>query len=210
MEPNCKLLNRSFYRLCELGDSMVSIINAVVGNLSSEFDGLWNSNREAFLPWHEHGQPVIGWLLFGTHFLGECLEENCFLAPIAASLGRSVGANSCGYSVLLPGTHVPPHAEDSASSETRVHIALRIPRSSGCGLRVGHQTKVWVESNVLAFDSTQEHEAWNFSTDYRAVLILDFGAERLPTWQWPKWLQTKLVDAGTMSASDFQEPGSPE
>merc|ERR1712187_364439 len=116
---------------------------------------------------------------------GHRLEANCHFAPIAASLAETVGAGFCGYSVLAPGTHVPPHAEDGHSSATRVHVSLNIPGHCGCGLRVAGQVKVWAEGGVLAFDSTQEHEAWNLSSEHRAVLILDLGADHLHLRSWP-------------------------
>lgn len=197
---------RNFYHRKEL-EGTLTYIESMVSALSQEFDDLWNGYRDTFLPWKEDGVPVQGWELLGTHLLGTRLEVNCELAPCAASLAERLGATFCGYSVLQPGTHVPPHAEDSSSSATRVHVPLRVPRSSGCGLCVGGQVKVWVEGTCLAFDSTQEHEAWNFADEMRVVLLLDFGAERVPISQWPEWLTTDLVAAGLI---DSPLCGAPE
>lgn len=52
-----------------------------------------------------------------------------------------------------------------------VHLPLVIP--SGCGFRVGGETREWVEGQAFAFDDTIEHEAWNNSDQPRIVLIFD-------------------------------------
>eukprot|EP00401_Gymnodinium_catenatum_P028406 CAMPEP_0117512640 /NCGR_PEP_ID=MMETSP0784-20121206/29136_1 /TAXON_ID=39447 /ORGANISM="" /LENGTH=446 /DNA_ID=CAMNT_0005308367 /DNA_START=239 /DNA_END=1579 /DNA_ORIENTATION=+ len=186
---------RFFYKRCEIA-GFASHLTAMVISLSAEFDHLWHSHHSAFLPWLEEGKVVDGWRLLGTHLFGHRLEGNCRLAPVAASVAEAVGAGFCGYSVLSPGTHVPPHAEDGDSSALRVHVALRIPRTGGCGLRVAGQIKVWIQGTVLAFDSTQEHEAWNLSNEDRAVLLLDIGAAQLPLGSWPLWLRSALANAG--------------
>merc|ERR1712232_1270400 len=102
---------------------------------------LWRNFPQDFLPWQEHGEPVIGWQLLGTHLFGQPLEGNCRRAPEAAALAEAVGATLCGYSVLQPGTHIEPHAEDHGSSATRIHIPLRVPRGGLCGLRVASQVR---------------------------------------------------------------------
>jgi len=43
-----------------------------------------------------------------------------------------------------------------------------------CALRVGTQTRHWAEGQVMVFDDTVEHEAWNRTADTRAVLLFDF------------------------------------
>lgn len=74
------------------------------------------------------------------------------------------------FSVLRPGTRIPPH---SGVTNTRaiVHLPLVVPPD--CGFRVGGETRRWIEGEAFAFDDTIEHEAWNDSDSPRAVLILD-------------------------------------
>jgi ornithine lipid ester-linked acyl 2-hydroxylase len=50
--------------------------------------------------------------------------------------------------------------------------ALIVP--SGCRLRVGNETRFWLEGRCLIFDDTTEHEAWNDSEFARGMLLLDF------------------------------------
>ncbi len=74
------------------------------------------------------------------------------------------------FSVLKPGTHIPPHFGLS-NLKLAVHLALVIP--DFCGIRVGGETRYWEEGRCLVFDDSFEHEAWNRSNDLRAVLIVE-------------------------------------
>jgi aspartyl/asparaginyl beta-hydroxylase (cupin superfamily) len=51
------------------------------------------------------------------------------------------------------------------------HLPLVIPPD--CALRVGNETRAWREGELLMFDDTIEHEAWNKSSQLRVVLIFD-------------------------------------
>lgn len=198
---------RGFYRLSEL-QHIVDEITCVTQELQREFKVLWTERPKDFLPWREHNEIVDGWLLFGTHLFGRRLEANCAAAPAAAQLAEALGAALCGYSVLLPGTHVEPHAEDAESAATRFHVGLQAP-CTNCGLRVGAQVRVWSEGAVLAFDSTCDHEVWNFSRVLRAVLLLDTGARPLEPARWPIWLQQQFPDTSDRLPEEWTERDTP-
>ncbi len=51
------------------------------------------------------------------------------------------------------------------------HLPLIVP--PGCGFRVGGETRLWEEGQLLIFDDTIEHEAWNEGQSERVVLIFD-------------------------------------
>ncbi|SER07270.1 aspartate beta-hydroxylase [Solimonas aquatica] len=74
------------------------------------------------------------------------------------------------FSALWPGTHLLPH---QGITNTRVvgHLALIVPPD--CALRVVDQTYHWREGEVVVFDDTYMHEAWNRSEQLRVVLIFD-------------------------------------
>ena len=44
---------------------------------------------------------------------------------------------------------------------------------NGCGFKVGGETREWREGELLVFDDTVEHEAWNDSGCDRIILIFD-------------------------------------
>jgi aspartate beta-hydroxylase len=58
-------------------------------------------------------------------------------------------------------------------TNTRVvcHLPLVVPPD--CALVVGGETHRWREGEVVVFDDTFEHEAWNRGTATRVVLIFD-------------------------------------
>ena len=51
------------------------------------------------------------------------------------------------------------------------HLPLVVP--PGCGFRVGGETREWREGELLIFDDTVEHEAWNEGSSERIILIFD-------------------------------------
>lgn len=75
------------------------------------------------------------------------------------------------FSVLEPGTHIPPH-HGTVNGRLIVHLPLIVPENCG-GLRVAGQTRTWKPGKCLIFDDTYEHEAWNESDETRVVLIYD-------------------------------------
>ena len=51
------------------------------------------------------------------------------------------------------------------------HLPLLIPGEGK--LRVGNEARGWTEGQLLIFDDTIEHEAWNDADEDRVVLIFD-------------------------------------
>lgn len=73
-------------------------------------------------------------------------------------------------SVLNPNTCIPPHFGVSNNTLT-VHFPIIVPE--GCGLRAGQHKLEQKEGQILAFDDSYDHEAWNDSDDMRVVLIFE-------------------------------------
>lgn len=73
-------------------------------------------------------------------------------------------------SVLKPETIIPPHF-GVANNVLTVHFPLLVPE--GCGLRVGQDKFLQREGEIIAFDDSYDHEAWNPSPDIRIVLIFE-------------------------------------
>lgn len=108
---------------------------------------------------------------------GERRADNCAACPITATaldalpLARVRGHGpEVLYSVFSPGTHLLPHC---GVTNTRVvgHLPLIIPED--CALRVGGEDHHWREGEVVVFDDTYDHEAWNRSSRTRVVMIFD-------------------------------------
>lgn len=75
------------------------------------------------------------------------------------------------FSKLAPGTRIPPH---NGLMNTRLicHLPLIVPPDCGA-LRVGNEERPWVEGEMLIFDDSIEHEAWNNSDQERVILLFE-------------------------------------
>ena len=74
------------------------------------------------------------------------------------------------FSIPRAGTRIPSHHGLDNLSLT-FHLGLRVP--AGCRLRVESEVLAWRQGEVLAFDDSYRHEAWNEGTEDRAVLLVD-------------------------------------
>jgi aspartate beta-hydroxylase len=93
--------------------------------------------------------------------------------PLCRIRGRTPTAL---FSRLLPGAHIPPH---NGYLNTRLicHLPLIVP--DGCALRVGNETRAWRAGELVIFDDSIEHEAWNRSAEPRVVLLFDIWRPEL-------------------------------
>lgn len=108
---------------------------------------------------------------------GQRNDEACARAPKTAALIESLPlahipnrAPTVFFSILKAGKHIPPHT-GVTNARTIIHLPLIVP--DDCQFRVGGEVRTWREGEAFAFDDTIEHEAWNRSSQDRAVLILD-------------------------------------
>jgi aspartate beta-hydroxylase len=74
------------------------------------------------------------------------------------------------FSVLAPGSHILPHT-GVTNSRLVAHLPLILPPD--CALQVVGHIKPWHMDEVLIFDDTFEHEAWNRSDQVRVILLMD-------------------------------------
>lgn len=74
------------------------------------------------------------------------------------------------FSRLAPGARIPPH-HGVMNGRLICHLPLVVP--PGCGFGVGGEVREWREGELLVFDDTVEHEAWNTGSSDRIILIFD-------------------------------------
>jgi aspartate beta-hydroxylase len=117
------------------------------------------------------------WGVFFFHNQGERVDRHCEACPVTAAALDAVPmvriplrGPTAFLSKLRPGAYIPPH---HGATNTRLicHLPLVIPPD--CAIRVGNDTRAWREGELLVFDDTIEHEAWNRSDETRIVLIFD-------------------------------------
>jgi len=117
------------------------------------------------------------WGAYFLHNQGEQVQRNSAACPETvaalelAPLVRIPGRGPTAFlSRLRPGAHIPPH-HGATNTRLIAHLPLIIPRD--CAIRVGNDTRTWREGELMVFDDTVEHEAWNRSDQTRLVLIFD-------------------------------------
>lgn len=96
------------------------------------------------------------------------------LAPVTtAAIARVPGVDSAGLvscAAVTGGTHIAAHCGPN-NARLRCHLGLKVP--PGCAIRVGRETRTWIENKVIIFDDSFEHEIWHKGTGTRLVLIFD-------------------------------------
>ncbi|MEQ1509702.1 MAG: aspartyl/asparaginyl beta-hydroxylase domain-containing protein [Sphingopyxis sp.] len=81
------------------------------------------------------------------------------------------------YSRLMPGAHIKPH-HGMLNTRLICHLPLIVPE--GCALRVGHETREWRFGEMLIFDDSIEHEAWNRGNSDRTILLFEIWRPEIP------------------------------
>lgn len=113
-------------------------------------------------------------------------------APLCKIPGRTP---SILFSLLTPGAHIPPH-HGFMNGRYIVHLPLIVPE--GCAMRVGSETRPWIEGKACVFDDSIEHEAWNRNLErLRVVLIFDIWRPELSE------LEQDLIAATLQAVDDF-------
>lgn len=74
------------------------------------------------------------------------------------------------FSRLTPGTHIAPH-HGMLNTRLICHLPLIVPE--GCALRVGAETREWQVGELMIFDDSFEHEAWNRGASDRTVMLFE-------------------------------------
>ena len=80
------------------------------------------------------------------------------------------------FSALRPGARIPPH-NGFTNIRLICHLPLIVP--GNCALRVGNETRPPREGELVVFDDSIEHEAWNNSDELRVILLFDIWRPEL-------------------------------
>ena len=147
-----------------------------------------NADADRFTPYIEYkpGEPVAQWHELNhsrrwsaLHLWrsGTPVRDNLERCPTtAAALLALPMADMSGlcpnamFSALAPHTHIPPHHGET-NARLVAHLPLIVPK--GCRFRVGFEEREWRVGEMLVFDDTIEHEAFNESDELRVVLIFN-------------------------------------
>lgn len=177
--------NKTFYPTVDFPH--MKVLNANYESIKKELyklielDRTLSSEDKFFQPWiekdlYEESNPT-GWDIGPLMIGGNYIEKNCQRASFLYELLKEIpGIKSASFSLLKPNTHIVPHQGYDEYSEQvlRYHLGLIIPKGD-LGIRVAQDIKVWKEGESFIFDDFLIHEAWNFTTEDRYVLICDFA-----------------------------------
>jgi aspartyl/asparaginyl beta-hydroxylase (cupin superfamily) len=114
------------------------------------------------------------WKALFIFIMGEVNPQVEFFFPKTIEITRKwkKEVNLVFFSHLLPGKHIPPHKGNNYYV-IRSQIGIDIFQPDKTGLRVEDKTIKLKERELFIFDDTFEHEAWNYSSTHRTVLIID-------------------------------------
>jgi len=112
--------------------------------------------------------------------------------PLTDAPGRTP---SVLFSMLRPGVRIAPHFGHT-NARLICHLPLIVPE--GCGLRVGNETRPWIEGETLIFDDSMEHEAWNGGGRPRVVLLFEIWRPELSAEE------RRLVAATLAAVSQYE------
>ncbi len=125
----------------------------------------------------------LDWSAYHLFKDGLIQEENARLCPKTMAALKAAPTPSVPgkcpvalFSRLKPGTRIPPH-HGLMNSRLICHLPLIAPE--GCVLRVGNQERVWRIGEMLIFDDSIEHEAYNPTSKDRTVLLFDIWRPEL-------------------------------
>ena len=116
-----------------------------------------------------------------AHFFyrhGERYDANHARCPRTSSLIDSIPlcrvdnqAPEVCFSVLRPGSTIMPH-HGVTNSRLVMHLPLVVPPDCALNI-VGAGEHRWREGELMMFDDTYQHEAWNRSDQSRVILLMD-------------------------------------
>lgn len=117
---------------------------------------------------YNQGWQVLPLVFFGTEF-----KENQERCPQTWALVSQIpGLVNASFSILKDGTEIYPHT-GFTNKVLRSHLTLK-SEASGCSITVGGEERAWKEGEIIIFDDTKWHSAYNKSGVDRVVLIADF------------------------------------
>lgn len=170
----------------------VPAVEAATDAVREELKALLEGGLEGFRPYirSEENQPRDHPLLdkrdWSALFLcenGHIFDEAVARCPMTWEAVRQApqawierASPTAMFSLLRAGARIPAH-RGVTNVRLTCHLPLIVP--PGCGFRVGNEVREWHEGEVLVFDDSIEHEAWNDSDEDRVVLIFDIARPEL-------------------------------
>jgi len=104
------------------------------------------------------------------------IQKNCDLFPNTVNLLKNIpNIRTALFSKMGSQTVIDPHTGwgELSNYVLRCHIPIYIPKENTCGLTVSNILKYHSSKEIMCFDDSKIHSAFNFSNSERIVLIID-------------------------------------
>ncbi|MFD3698354.1 aspartyl/asparaginyl beta-hydroxylase domain-containing protein [Streptomyces sp. NPDC058646] len=156
------------------GAGWVRTMQDAYPQILAEFHAL-REEQARFAPYEDLYTKELGWQGWDTYQLyrnGEWRAEARAQCPVTvASLEQTPhGPRDGMFTVLNPGVHITPHT-GGVNLLLTAHLPLVVPPD--CSIKVADDERTWQEGEVILFDDSFIHEAWNRGTRQRSVLLWD-------------------------------------
>jgi len=181
MNNQASNFHRNFFEWTELLELNWEIIKDELMHVYYNHDQLlYKSNWFLAHPHYVDSKTNKAWktyefVFFGIKQLGHC--QNC---PKTVELLEKIpNLITSQFSVLEPYTKISPH-KGFTKMVLRNHLALIVPSSTLCKIKVEDEETSWKEGEVITFDDSKMHEAWNLSDKPRMVLMIDVANPSMP------------------------------
>jgi hypothetical protein len=122
--------------------------------------------------------PRPAWEAFFFYRHGKRYDKNHERCPRTSEVLESIElcriadeAPEILFSVLTPGTHIQPHY-GVTNTRLVMHLPLVVPPDCALNL-IDAGEHHWKEGELMMFDDTFKHEAWNRSSSTRIILLMD-------------------------------------
>ena len=129
----------------------------------------YNQLKDKAMQWPE---PIHNgkWDVIGLRFMGDNLPIQASVPNTTKLCANIPGGLTFGFSIMRPGCLISPH-RGYTKDVLRIHLGLHVNRDSG--IQVGDEEASWKEGELLMFDDTEVHSAWNRGTSERVILLMD-------------------------------------
>lgn len=209
------LPQQAFYERAEFG--WATELEARTGAIRTELEAMLRAQADEFEPYVAADADRSGGTAPNAHLAGDASWSAYHLlkggTPVAghaehfpatlAALELAPMPNVAGrapmalFSLLKPGAHIRPH-HGLFNFRLICHLPLIVPPD--CMLRVGNQQRQWREGELLIFDDSMEHEAWNRSDRQRIILLFEIWRPEIG--EADREALTVLLEAANISAED--------
>jgi beta-hydroxylase len=123
--------------------------------------------------WVEENLHNGNWEVIGFKYEGKDFNEAKKLFPKTNKIFESLKDKlyTCGFSIMRSGCEIYEH-ENHNHNVLRCHLCLTT--NVDCALVVNGEAKQWTAGELLLFDDTNRHSAYNRGKTNRVIVLFDF------------------------------------